>query len=302
MVGAFAGALVVLTLSVLFSWPADLRAEQPIDDAQSAAQRESRLAAEAFDSPPGSCLQWARPDARDMHKVDCAQPHVFEVTGVVDVSADHGPDADPPAPEQWRLIAQSNCTAGASAYLGGKLDPFGTFSVNALRPPDDKWRGGDRKVRCGLQRSSSLPGRAAGQDQSNVHPPGTCLALVGKTVGDPVDCRDAHAYEIVGIADLSVLGPAYPQIGKQHEKLAEVCQQIVAQYSNNADLSTMKLILSWDTLAEESWNIGSRKVDCKVGARLSDGSGLAPVSGSLKAATGPPPPAGTPPVPPTTGR
>jgi hypothetical protein len=49
------------------------------------------------------------------------------------------------------------------------------------------------------------------------------------------------------------------------------------------------LTISWDTLQEASWAAGSRLVNCKVGALLPDGSGLAPVTGSVRAA--PPVPA-----------
>src|SRR5882724_4681167 len=140
MGGAFVGALVVLTLSMVFSWPARVSAGAGNDPA-------SNLAA-AFDAPPGSCLTW-KPDGSDMRPVGCDQPHLFEVTGDVDISAEHGPNDPSPTADAWREIAKQKCTTGAAEYLGGKLDPFGRFSVGALKPSDDQWQSGDRKLRCG---------------------------------------------------------------------------------------------------------------------------------------------------------
>jgi hypothetical protein len=293
MAGAFVGALVLLTLSMLFSWPVAVRGS---------ATSATDEAAAAFDSPRGTCLDWPADNPRAMRRVDCAQPHVFEVTSNVEISGDYPASAPPPDEKHWQEIANQKCTDGVAEYLGGKLDPAGKYSVSALKPTDDQWRSGDRKLRCGVHRVTSLgtrlltTGSAAKADQSNIFPPGTCFALTDdKGVGDPIDCGKPHALEVVGNVDLSQAFPTdFPAADAQDNKLAELCAAVTKEYSRDLDLATKKLTLSWDNLAQESWAAGSRKVDCKVGAPLDDGSGLAPVNGSIHNA-GPPPTSAPPP-------
>jgi hypothetical protein len=281
MAGAFVGALLVLILSVVFSWPVKVTASAGDDAA-------STLAA-AFDAPTGSCLTW-KSEGTDMHTVSCDQPHLFEVTGDVDISAEHSASEPSPAVGAWREIAKQKCAQGAAAYLGGKLDPFGKYSVGALKPSDDQWRSGDRKLRCGLQRAGPsgkvlLPttGAASKQDQSDVYDPETCLALVDKTVGDPVECTRAHAYEIVGAVDLHAIFPdTFPSEEQQQTAMLDKCTKVAADYSGGTRLEDKKLTLTWDTRKQESWDAGSHLAACKVGATLPDHSGLAPVTGSIK--------------------
>jgi hypothetical protein len=283
MAGAFVGALVVMGLSVFLSWPVKVGTNTTSPDDPAA-----NLAA-AFEAPTGSCLTW-KPDGSDMRKISCDEPHLFEVTGDVDIAADHGPGEPSPSVETWREIAKEKCTGGAAEYLGGKMDPFGKFSVGALKPSDEQWRGGDRKLRCGLQRAGPsgkvlVPtvGVAAKQDQSDVYDPGTCLALDDKTVGDPIDCSSQHAYEIVGVIDLGKTFPdSVPIEEQQQTALLERCPKAAADYSGGTNLAEKKLILTWDTRKAESWQAGSKLTQCKVGATLPDNSGLAPVTNSIK--------------------
>ncbi|WP_245614452.1 septum formation family protein [Actinokineospora inagensis] len=280
MSGAFAGSLLLLISSMAFSWP--------VGAGGGLSAEEER--ARAFDSPAGSCLNWTPPDPTDMRRVDCAQPHLFEVTSNVDISADYPASAPPPDLDHWQDIAQAKCTPSATSYLGGKLDPYGKFRVNALKPVDSQWQNGDRKLRCGLQRIAPsgglLPstGSAATQDQSDVHDPGTCLELNGQKIGDPISCDKAHAYEIVGSVDLSqAFTGDFPADDAQREKAIELCAAVTKEYTGGADLTAKHLTPYSDTLKQESWAAGSRKVDCKVGAKLPDGSGLAPITNSVRA-------------------
>lgn len=284
MAGAFVGALALLSLSMLFSWPVAVTGQ---------ASSTTDEAAAAFDSPSGTCLDWPVDNPRAMRRLDCAQPHIFEVTSNVEISQEYGPDAPPPDEKQWQTIANDKCTEGVAAYLGGKLDPLGKYSVSALKPTDEQWSSGDRKLRCGLHRVTALgtrlptTGSAAGQDQSNIFDPGTCFALTeNNAIGDPIDCGRAHSIEVVGNVDLSQAFPApeYPQPNAQGTKLAELCAVAANEYSGGVDLAAKKLTLSWDTVPEQSWAAGSRKVDCEVGATLPDGTGLAPVTGTIKGA------------------
>ncbi|SDJ44246.1 Septum formation [Actinokineospora alba] len=296
MAGAFAGALILLCSSILFSWPVEAGRNDPV----AVAQEERR---KAFDSPAGSCLQWTPPEGADMRRVDCAQAHLFEVTSNVDISGEYPENAPPPDTEKWQAIAVAKCTPGAVTYLGGNLDPFGKFSVNALKPTNEQWDEGDRKVRCGLQSAApsgallTTVGSAARQDQSKIHEPGTCLALVGQEIGDPVACDQAHAFEIVGNVDLGAAFPAdYPAVEAQTERASDLCAAVTTAYTGGADLAKKGLTPYPDTLRPESWAAGSRKVDCRVGAKLPDGSGLAPVTGSVRAVPATTPPASQPPA------
>ncbi|HKN55845.1 MAG TPA: septum formation family protein, partial [Amycolatopsis sp.] len=129
MGGVFAGALIALALSVVFSWGSGA-----IGGTGGGPGRLSASAAEAFHSPPGSCLTWNSPDASDARKVDCGQSHLFEVTGTVDISAKYPEGAPVPSLEQWQQIAQEKCSADVRPYLGHALDPYGKLTTNLLRP------------------------------------------------------------------------------------------------------------------------------------------------------------------------
>jgi hypothetical protein len=282
MAGAFVGALAVLSMSMLFSWPVS------VNGAADAAAEE---AAAAFDSPSGTCLDWPNDAPQNMRRVSCSKPHTFEVTSNVEIGSQYPASAPPPDDQDWQQIVTDRCTAEGAKYLGGQLDPFGKYTVGALKPTADQWREGDRKLRCGLQRVTpsgkrllSTTGTAAKQDQSNVHDPGTCFALVNKTeVGDPIDCAKEHSYEVVGNVDLSQAFPGdYPSEQQQLEKTVDLCPPVAAQYSGGKDLAALRLSLYSDTLKLESWAAGSRKVNCKVGAIEADGT-LRPVRGSVRA-------------------
>jgi hypothetical protein len=264
-------------------------------------------------STPGTCLNWARPDAADTVVVDCAEPHLFEQAGsTILTDQDVFPDD-----AGWRRLVTERCSPLVVDYLGGKFDPDGRFRVGALKPSPARWNEGDRELRCGLQSASRsgalypIRGKVAEQDQAAVHEPGTCLGIDGRTIGDPVDCAGPHAVETVGIVDLAGKFPeAFPAVADQDAFLQPECSRIAAEYAGGAEVITdKKLTVYWDNLTEESWNAGTRRVNCNLAALLPDRSGFAPVTGSVRGAVvvgdAPAPPAvDTPepgvPAPPTT--
>jgi hypothetical protein len=282
MFGAFVGALAVLAMSMVFSWPVSVKG---------AADTAAEEAAAAFDSPSGTCLDWPNDAPQNMRRVACAKPHTFEVTSNVEIGKDYPGSAPPPNDEGWQKIVTERCTAEGAKYVGGTLDPYGKYTVGALKPTAQQWQEGDRKLRCGLQRVTpsgkrllTTTGTAAKQDQSNVHDPGTCFALVNKQeVGDPVDCSKEHSFEVVGNIDLAQTFPGeYPSEDQQREKTVDLCPPVAAKYTGGKDLAQLGLSLYSDTLKAESWAAGSRKVNCKVGALEQDGS-LKPVRGTVAA-------------------
>jgi len=273
MVGAFVGALVVLATSTLFSWP--------LGGLSAAASNV------AFEAPDGSCLMWT--DGNDMNKVDCSASHLFEIAGTVDLAASYPADAPFPDGTLWQKIVQDNCTGVTARFMSNKLDPYGRYHTGALKPKDQQWAAGSRSMRCGLQvigpGGKLLPatGSATTGDQSAVYDVGTCLGIDGKSVSDPVPCDNAHAYEIVGIVDLKPLFPdGYPDQGKQDAALSPACGKAATDYTKGYDLTKNGLGVTWDVVHQESWAIGSMKVNCKVGQKLPDGSGLQKIINSVK--------------------
>jgi Septum formation len=276
-IGAIAGALLALTFTAQgISLPGD---------APTAGERR------AFNAPVGSCLTWTTPDGGDARTVECASDHLFEVVGVVDLTTTFGPVAAFPTDQAWHGVVQERCTPLAFEYLGGRFDPFGRLGVGALKPSQPGWRAGDRSLHCGLQvnaRSGALfhaVTSAKSMDQANVHVSGTCLGIDGVDVGDPIDCAQPHAVEVVGNVDLAVLLPApeYPPDAKQDEVLAGACTKLADEYAGKPGAVTeKKLTVYWDTLRLESWDAGTRKVDCKLGALLPDKSGFAPIIGGVR--------------------
>jgi Septum formation len=274
--GAIVGAVMALTFTTQgISLPGD------------APTGERR----AFSAPIGSCLDWTTPDGSDARNVDCASDHLFEVVGTVDLTTSFGPAAAFPTDQAWHGVVQQRCTPLAIEYLAGMFDPFGRLAVGALKPSQPGWRHGDRALHCGLQvngRSGALyhaMTSAKSMDQANVYVPGTCLGIDGVDVGDPVDCAQPHAVEVVGNVDLAALLPApeYPLEPKQDEVLAGACTKLADEYAGKPGLvAEKKLTVYWDTLKLESWSAGTRRVGCKLGALLPDKSGFAPITGGVR--------------------
>ncbi len=237
-------------------------------------------------STPGTCLNWTRADAADAAVIDCAQPHLFEQAGSVALAD------QPTLPDdrKWRQLVNERCAPVVVTYMGGKFDADGRYRVGALKPSGTKWAQGDRELRCGLQSASrsgalySMVGRAADNDQSAVHEAGTCLAIDGRTIGDPVDCKGPHAVETVGVVDLTEKFPdTFPKVSDQDAFLQPECGRIAAEYAGGANVITSKkLTVYWDNLTEGSWNAGTRKVNCNLAALLPDRSGFAPVTGPVR--------------------
>ncbi|MGH3436947.1 MAG: septum formation family protein [Sciscionella sp.] len=272
MAGAFVGAILILALTTAFSWRLGAKAD---------------ASPQAFDAPTGACLDWKQPNAADMHIVNCARQHRFQVTGKVTLNS--RPGAPLPNQKGWQQVAQQRCTKPAEHYLGGPLDPQGRYSVGALKPTAQQWKAGDRTLRCGLQVAAPSgklllnSGSAKAADQSALYPVGTCLGLIGKAVGDPVNCSKPHSYEIVGIVDLkSKFTDGYPGQTKQQNALLDLCSTALHSYAHGVSLKDYGLTLTWDTRSEASWKAGSTQVNCKVGAPLSDGSGLKPITNTIK--------------------
>jgi hypothetical protein len=240
-------------------------------------------------STPGSCLTWRRPDAADAEAVDCEGSHLFEQAGAVPLT-DLPTGNALPDNETFRKLVNERCTPLVISYLGGKYDPNGTFRAGALKPSAKRWSEGDRALRCGLQRFSRsgalypIVGKVSEQDQADVRPPGTCLGIDGRFIGDPVDCSLPHAVESVGFIDIGgKFKGKFPSVAEQDAFLQPACTKLASDYAGGPkNISDKKLSVLWDNLTPESWNGGSREVACNLAAQLPDKSGFAPVTGSVK--------------------
>ncbi|MGH3872519.1 MAG: septum formation family protein [Pseudonocardiaceae bacterium] len=277
--GAVLGALAVLVIAAMPASPSALLtvvAPEPV----TSTPQPLRAAVH-------TCLTWQQPDAVDASQVSCQQPHLFEVTGTLEL-LDFGPGAAYPDAEHWEQLVAQRCTQRTAAALADRFDPFGRFTVGAIKPSDAGWLGGERTMRCGVQtagRTGTLfasTGSVLQQDQSDVHEPGVCLGNDGKAVGDPVDCAGPHAVELVGVVDLKSSFPdGYPDEAAQDRVLNNECTRLAKNFAGETAVTT-GLTLFWETLRAESWRAGSTRVDCRLGAFLPDRSGFAPVTGSAR--------------------
>jgi hypothetical protein len=279
--GAVLGALVALVAVGVPTGKAALLAIEPTLSPTPSAQ--------SLRAPAHTCLTWQLPDAADAAVVNCSAPHLFEVTGTLDLQ-DFDAGAAFPDPARWQQLVAQRCTELTTQALTDHFDPFGRFTVGAIKPSEAGWLRGDRTLRCGVQstgRTGTLfatTGNAQAQDQSDVHPPGTCLGNDGKAVGDPVDCALPHAIEIVGVVDLKgAFAKGYPDETAQDRVLNTECTRLAKDFAGGpAVVGNKGLTLFWETLRTQSWQAGSTRVDCRLGAFLPDRSGFAPVTGSVK--------------------
>lgn len=287
MISAALGAMLVLVISAVLNWPVGGN-----DSGIGASGKEGAAPAPppVFEARAGTCLNWAEPDAGDIRQVTCAEPHLFEVTGKADLRAEFGDQTPFPNTEQWQQLKQARCTEVSTQFLSGRFDPHGRFSVGAFTPSVEGWNSGDRTLHCGVQQPGpsgklyKVTGSASESDQSDTYSDGRCLGINGTDVWDPVDCAKPHSVEITGTVNLGKQFPAgYPPEPDQDAFLSTKCGELTAQYAGSPTAAPDKgLIAYWDTLPQESWDAGSREVNCKVSAQLPDGSGLAPVTGSVK--------------------
>lgn len=234
---------------------------------------------------PGTCLTWTRADAVDTALVDCAQPHLFEQAGTVQLAD----QVALPDDSTWRQLVDERCGPVVMTYLNDVFDPDGRYRVGALKPSPSKWEQGDRELRCGLQSASRsgalypMSGRVAEGDQAAVQEAGVCLAIDGPRVGDPVACSGPHALETVGIVDMAADFPnGFPAVADQDAYLQPKCNEIAAAYAGGPTVVTdKKLTVYWNNISEESWAAGTYRANCNVAALLPDRSGFAPVTGSV---------------------
>lgn len=237
-------------------------------------------------STPGTCVTWTQAAETDAVAIACSQPHLFELAGLANVAD----EPTYPNDARWRVLVDDRCTPIVTHYLGERFDPLGRYVVGGVQPSTSQWAAGDQALRCGLRvrTRSGAPAPATGtvaeSDQSAIQPVGTCLAIVGRAVGDPASCSGPHAVEVAAVVDLArKFTAAFPETADQDAYLRPMCAKVADAYAAGSGvIAAKKLTVFWDNLDEASWNAGSRRVNCLLGALLPDRSGFAPITGSVR--------------------
>ncbi|WP_245560115.1 septum formation family protein [Actinopolyspora halophila] len=287
MISAVLGALLVFTVAAALNWPSsDAPGSGGVGE-----QRTSAAPPPPFEAAAGSCLNWTEPDASDIRKVNCSEPHLFEMTGKSEVWARFGPDAPFPSTEVFNELKTQRCTDVARQYLDDRFDPNGRFEASAFLPSRESWRNGDRTLHCALQQPGPagklyrFDDKVGRLDQSDTYEVGTCLGISGTSLSSPVECSEQHSVEIVGVADLSEeFNEGFPPTEDQDKYLITTCQEQLKNYAGSKNAAEDKgLALYWDNLEKQSWQAGSRKVNCKVAAPQEQDDGFSPVTGSVAA-------------------
>src|SRR6476469_8038718 len=65
--------------------------------------------AQSLRAPAHTCLTWQLPDAADATVVNCSAPHLFEVTGTLDLQ-DFDAGSAFPDPARWQQLVAQRCT------------------------------------------------------------------------------------------------------------------------------------------------------------------------------------------------
>jgi hypothetical protein len=156
--GSSAGGTLASAAGDLRASPASAWAADPA----TATRQGFDLTAALFVSlRPGDCLAWMTPAVPAAHpapeRVDCARPHVDEVTRKVDLSRRY---RSWPGEEPLRVAAADACIGSVRAYAGA-LDVAPHRIVGSVWPDLTSWERGVRGVACTI-RSEDLaqhPGR-----------------------------------------------------------------------------------------------------------------------------------------------
>jgi hypothetical protein len=95
----------------------------------------------------GDCLVWDQGAATAVfERIDCAEPHLAEVAGLLDLSAVYPADAALPTTEELVAEGASACPDVVAAYLGG--EPASDVEGGVLVPSAGDWELGNRTWFC----------------------------------------------------------------------------------------------------------------------------------------------------------
>lgn len=243
----------------------------------------------------GSCLTWvpgANGTNTNFQTVDCAEKHRFEVSAREDLSqyptSEFGEDAAIPDMHRQEQLTAQLCVGPTVSYLNGRLDPEGRYTVSPILPPASAWKKGDRTMLCGVMvqdavgRSVETTGNATNQDQSAALPVDACVRAEDNGTRE-VPCAQDHSWQITSVVNLGEKFPAaWPTIDQQNEFLNEACTEAARNYLGGDDaLYKSTLTPFWTTLKQQSWDAGSRNVNCAL-VFGHPGGGFANLNGDVR--------------------
>jgi hypothetical protein len=288
---ALVGLLIAGVIQLLTATP-DTRDEPSVD---------SRAGVVFSNAQTGTCLSWPADSPDKPSFVQCRDDHMFEVAKAVNMTNFGEP-----------------CQAAVRQYLGPRYDPNSRFTISVLWAGDaEGGRADGRNLLCGLQllgaegKPVPFKGEVAGLDQSKVWPAGTCLGLdpaTNRSTEFTVDCATAHAVEVTGSVNLADRFPGgLPPGPEQDAFVRDECTRATEAYVAPAPMQTTGLVLNYGTVAQASWDAGSRQVFCGLVSPAEQG--LRPLVGSVRGTTAgdqavapppeaPPPPSSSPEPPP----
>lgn len=230
-----------------------------------------------WDWKSGRCYSWPQVSTDvPVDDVPCAEPHLFEVVGPLDLSPAYPRDAPYPSISQWNDLEARHCGPLVTPYLGHPLDPFGRFAAGTIHPRRPEWETGDRDVVCGLSIRSDAPadtpwlmstfsGSVRGADQAMTYPPGTCFRNTTDDSQEQVSCQEPHHAQTVGTITLADTADGAPPSSEALEDLVQAaCAPQTAPYlAQHFDGATAQG--GWHLIHPESWLAGTRSTSCTVG-------------------------------------
>lgn len=281
---AAVAAAVFMTSYGLFSGGTDSAGGGPSSTSAGDSQAADPSAADGEAAPfttasAGACVTWdIAPDgtATGFEQTSCDKPHRFEVSAREDLGAyptsEFGPNAKRPDITRQNALRDELCEAPTVSYLNGKWDPNGRYDIASILPPAASWDQGDRTLLCGLQTTDAngVPQESTGKvsevDQAVVAKPGECRKVDDKQVLNTVPCQEPHQMETVSVINLAEKFPnGYPSDEDMDKFLSDTCTQNAMDYlGGEENLYQSTLQPFWGAMSRETWESGSRSVNCSL--------------------------------------
>lgn len=296
---ALLGALVLAAVAAVVGFLVLRPDEGDRVDTASGSQRTANSVAPGGPTyNKGDCVTWDQaagpPGTVPTRTVPCEEPHLLEIVGSFNVTADRFPDE-----VMWTQLAQRDCGPMLTTLLNAKWDRMGRYAPGYLRPDQARWDRGDHTTWCGVRSAigrvdpsgaadtgpwGTKTGKAIGAEQGIHHilPPGSCESLDHK---GPVPCDQPHHWEVVAHYDLNHRVEAPPRYDDE-----EAWDKLVGDYCHTAAVRYLgrepagDISAGWVPVSEVSWEAGTRVVRCTIARYAKGAEDPTPVTGSLRTA------------------
>ena len=192
--------------------------------------------------------------------VDCSEPHIGEIYGIIEYPEPRGPY---PGDRAVKSRSDAACLAVQAEYLQGPPTLVGEPFLE-VGPSESTWEFGDRDILCLFisdePRTGSL--RGVGADLSAISmfdmEPGTCFAddsfLFSYHAVPRETCDEYHLYEVLTREEIyGIEFPGMPEISATAER---VCMDFL----DSAGVQPYGV--HWLHPSEETWDLGDRAIYC----------------------------------------